>query len=44
MEQVKKFKYLRCWLTENGRNTVGIKARISMVKSAFVERKKLLIS
>lgn len=44
VEQVKQFKYLGCWLTEDGRNSVEIKTTIGMVKSAFVERKELLTS
>ena len=44
VEQVKQFKYLGSWLTEDGRNLVDIKTRIGMAKSAFAERKELLTS
>ena len=44
VEQVKQFRYLGCWLTEDGRSSVEVKTRIGMVKSAFVERKELLTS
>ena len=44
VEQVKQFKYLGSWLTEDGGNLVEIKTRIGMVKSAFAARKELLCS
>ena len=41
VEQVKQFKYLGSWLTEDGRNLEDIKTRIGMAKSAFTARKEL---
>ena len=41
---MKQFKYLGCWLTEDGRNSEEVKTKIGMVKSAFVERKGFLTS
>ena len=42
LEQVKKYKYLGSWLTEDGRTETEIKVRISMAKEAFCKRKELL--
>lgn len=44
VEQVKQFKYLGCWLTEDGRDLVEIKTRIGMAKTAFSARRELLTS
>jgi hypothetical protein len=35
IEQVKKFKYLGTWITEDGRCDLEIKSRIAMAKEAF---------
>src|SRR3981081_1550184 len=42
VEQVPCFKYLGCYITEDGTCKTEIRARISMAKAAFVKRKELL--
>ena len=42
VEQVKKFRYLRAIITENGRCVAEAKASIAMAKDAFSKRKELL--
>ena len=42
VEQVKKFKYLGAWITEDGRCEVDIRTRIAIAKDAFTKRKELL--
>jgi hypothetical protein len=38
---MKCFKYLGCFLTDDGRCTCEIKSRIAMVKAAFNNKKNL---
>src|SRR6266568_2354808 len=40
VEQVKKFKYLGAWITDDGRCDAEIRSRIAMVKDAFIKRKQ----
>ena len=42
IEQVKQFKYLGAWITEDGRSDVEVKTRIALAKEAFSRRKELL--
>ena len=42
VEQVKKFKYLGAWITEDGRCEVEIRTRIALAKDAFTKKKELL--
>ena len=42
IEQVKKYKYLGVWMTEDGRCNEEIKCRIAMAKEAFMKRRELL--
>ncbi len=40
VEQVKKFKYLGAWITDDGGCDVEIRSRIAMAKDAFIKRKQ----
>ena len=42
VEQVERFKYLGCVITEDGRCIEDVKQRICMAKDAFNKRKELL--
>jgi len=42
VEQVKKFKYLKFELTEDGTYDKEVKIRVAMAKEAFTRRKELL--
>src|SRR5215467_11232716 len=44
VEQVKQFKYLGTWLTEDSRSSVDVKCRIALANVAFNSRKKLFTS
>ena len=44
LEQVKKFKYLGQWITEDGRCDLEVKTRIEMARSAFVKLRDVLTS
>ena len=44
VEQVKQFKYLGTWLTEDCRSSVDVKCRIALAKVAFNSRKELFTS
>ena len=44
VEQVKQFKYLGTWLTEDSRSSVDVKCRIALAKFAFTSRKELFTS
>ena len=39
LEQVKKFKYLRQWITDDGRSDFEVKSRIEMARSSFIKLK-----
>ena len=38
VEQVNKFKYLRAWITEDGKCKTEIRMRIGMAKDAFTQK------
>ena len=40
VEQVKKFKCLGAWITDDGRCDAEIRSRIAMAKDAFIKRKQ----
>ena len=44
LEQVKKFKYLGQWITDDGRCECEIKNRIEIARSTFIKMRDVLIS
>ena len=44
LEQVKKFKYLGQWITDDGRCKCEIKNRIEIAKSTFIKMRDVLTS
>ena len=44
LEQIKKFKYLGQWITDDGRCECEIKNRIELAKSTFIKLRDVLTS
>src|SRR6267154_2570822 len=42
LEQVKHFKYLRSWITDDAKSDEGIRTRVGMAKAAFWQNKELM--
>ena len=41
LEQIKHFKYLRSWITDDAKSDKDIRTRVGMAKSAFWQNKEL---